>query len=538
MLIFVGGHIGAGKSTIARGFAEAISCPYYDIDEVKKVVFREDPDFERNMREGIPFSDETRLKVYDRVIEDLKSLRSDSEHVVVDETLHKRQPRHRLYEAAREIFDDFVIIWVKADEKVVLDRLNSKKREGHILNDPVPMHEAFRREFEEFNRSVIVCSNNGTPEDGIRLLKNLIGNTAKLATMLNEEAPVGGGAMIGTTITQHLIEEQRRIPGATGDLTSVINDVVTACKAIASALRYGRLAGEDVLGVSSATNVQGETQKTLDILANDLFVQRTELGGHVAALVSEEMENIRHLRSSGQKGRYLLLCDPVDGSSNIAENASIGTVFSILKRPEGAEGPPDEREFLQVGTRQVCAGYAIYGPSTMIVMTTGKGVNGFTLDPRIGEFVLSHPSMRLPVHCPRFFINLADRRFWDEALKRYVAECLSGSGQPGASIYDYRWSGGVVADVHRILVAGGIYLSPGIGRKDGQENIGKLRLLYEVNPLSFLIEQAGGRASDGTRRAMEIEPASLHQRSLVYFGSRGEVDRFLEACSGDRSMIA
>ena len=239
--------------------------------------------------------------------------------------------------------------------------------------------------------------------------------------------------MIGTTITQFLIEEQRAIPEATGDLTSVINDIVTACKAIAAAMRYGALSDLDVLGVSASENVQGETQKTLDVIANELFIRRTEFGGHVAALASEEMESVQQLPDGYPRGRYLLLCDPVDGSSNIAENAAIGTIFSILRRPEGASGQPSEAEFLQAGVAQVCAGYAIYGPACMIVMTTGHGVNGFTLDPSVGEFILSHPGMCIPAENPRFFINTAFADHWDEPIRRYVDDCLAGR--------DGRWGG-------------------------------------------------------------------------------------------------
>ena len=334
--------------------------------------------------------------------------------------------------------------------------------------------------------------------------------------------------MIGTTITQFLIEEQRNIDGATGDLTSVINDVVTACKTISSAMRYGALSDEDLLGVSDTENVQGEEQKTLDIVANDLFLSRTEFGGHVAAMVSEEMENVYVPHTQDSKGRYLLLYDPVDGSSNIAENAAIGTIFSILKRPDGATGAPALEEFLQPGKQQVCAGYAIYGPSTMILMTTGNGVNGFTLDPLIGEFVLSQAGMRIPDDSVRLYTNYLHSPHWDKATQAYFNDCMAGRDGPRGRDFDPRWSAGAVADIHRLFFSGGVYFYPTNARFRAQGLTSKLRLLYEVNPLSFLVEQAGGKASDGERRALDVQPQTLHQRSPIICGSGSEVDYFLK----------
>ena len=342
--------------------------------------------------------------------------------------------------------------------------------------------------------------------------------------------------MIGTTITQFLIEEQRGIPEATGDLTAVINDVVTACKAISAAMRYGALSDEDVLGASASTNTQGETQKNLDIIANEVFLRRTEFGGHVAAMVSEEMDSIHQLPPDVPAGRYLLVYDPVDGSSNVAENAAIGTIFSILKRPHDASGKPAVAEFLQPGDRQVCAGYAIYGPSTMIVVTTGNGVNGFTLDPLIGEFVLTHPAIRIPESSERFTANLVHARHYDETIRGYFWRCIEGSdGEHGRDV-DLRWSAGAVADVHRLLISGGIYINPGSAKLREYGWAGKLRLLYEVNPLAFIVEQAGGIASNGESRVLEQMPEDLHQRSPVILGSKIEVREYLDyvsACSGE-----
>lgn len=334
--------------------------------------------------------------------------------------------------------------------------------------------------------------------------------------------------MIGTTITQFLIEEQQNYPKASGDLTSVINDVVTACKTISAAMRYGGLSDDDLLGVAATENVQGETQKTLDIIANDLFLRRTEFGGHVAAMVSEEMETVFQAQSQNSAGHYLLLYDPVDGSSNIAENATIGTIFSILRRPDDATGKPTPKEFLQPGDQQVCAGYAIYGPSTMIVMTTGNGVNGFTLDPLIGEFIISHPNMEIPKNSPRICVNLlALNQTWDPRVEQHISECMKGRDGPRGRDFELRWSAGAVADVHRLLISGGIYFNTTNAMMHKQGILGKLRLLYEVNPLSFLVEQAGGMATTGQIRALEVEPESLHQRCPVILGSNEEVRHLL-----------
>jgi fructose-1,6-bisphosphatase I len=342
--------------------------------------------------------------------------------------------------------------------------------------------------------------------------------------------------MIGTTITQFLIEEQRNIPGATGDLTSVINDIVTACKAIASAMRYGALSDGDLLAAAPSRNVQGEAQQTLDILANELFLRRTEFGGHVAAMVSEEMEEIYQLADPSPRGRYLLLYDPVDGSSNIDQNAAIGTIFSILRRPDGAAGRPAIDEFLQPGMHQVCAGYAIYGSSCMIVMTTGNGVNGFTLDPIVGEFILTNRDMRIPEDCSRYFMNSSYAPFWDEPIRRYAHDCALGTDGPRQRDFDIRWSACVVADVHRLMIAGGILISAANSKWRREGLPAKLRLLYEVNPLAFIIEQAGGLASAGAGRVLEVMPESLHQRSPIIAGSRNEVNLVLGEYLGEAML--
>lgn len=334
--------------------------------------------------------------------------------------------------------------------------------------------------------------------------------------------------MIGTTITQFLMEEQRRYPSATGDLTSVINDIVTACKTIAAAMRYGAISDEELFGIADTENSQGEVQKRLDVIANHLFLRCAESGGHVAAMASEEMASIHQLPEDDPKGRYLLLYDPVDGSYNIDENASFGTIFSILKRPDGATGRPDETEFLQPGTQQVCAGYAIYGPSCMIVMTTGNGTHGFTLDPLVGEFVLTHPAMSIEPASARLSANIGWAGEWEEPLRQYVRDRMDGTGSFAGVETDLRWSRCMVADIHRILISGGVYASSANNELRGRGHSGVVRVLYEINPMAFIVEQAGGTARSGGHRSLEVEVEELHQRGPVVIGSRGDVADFLE----------
>jgi fructose-1,6-bisphosphatase I len=330
---------------------------------------------------------------------------------------------------------------------------------------------------------------------------------------------------IGTTITEYFIEEQRRIKGVSGDFTALINDIVIACKAISSAVRYGSLIG--VLGAADTENIQGETQKKLDVISNNLFIKRNEWAGHVAAMASEEMADVYHLPVQYPRGKYLLVFDPLDGSTNTDVNGAVGTIFSILRRPEGALGEPTEDDFLQPGTRQVCAGYALYGPSSMMVLTTGHGVNGFTLDQRIGEFILTNPDMQIPADTQEFSINMAYMRFWDPPVRRYIDECLAGKEGPRRKDFNMRWAGAMIADVHRVLTRGGVFLYP-IDRKIRSKNQeGKLRLLYEANPMSFIVEQASGLATTGAERIMELPPANLHQRCPVIMGSKNEVERII-----------
>jgi len=328
--------------------------------------------------------------------------------------------------------------------------------------------------------------------------------------------PTGGKS----TLTQFLIEARRRHPGATGDLNALVTDVSLACKAIARKVAYGELAG--VLGSAGCDNVQGETQKELDVLSNRLFIRATEWGGHLAGMVSEEMEQPYTLPPQHPRGKYLLLFDPLDGSSNIDVNVAVGSIFSILRAPTPGQDP-QPADFLQPGTAQVCAGYAIYGPSTMLVLTFGRGTHAFTLDPMLGEWVLSHPDLRIPHSTREFAINASNSRFWEPAVKRYVDECLAGQTGPRGEDFNMRWIASLVAETHRILMRGGVFLYPR-DRKDPARP-GRLRLLYEANPISFLIEQAGGGASTGRTRLMDTQPESLHQRIGFVFGSKNEVSR-------------
>jgi fructose-1,6-bisphosphatase I len=324
----------------------------------------------------------------------------------------------------------------------------------------------------------------------------------------------------GETITQFISEEQRRVGGATGEFTALLNDIVTACKYISNAVNQGALVG--VLGTAGSENVQGETQKKLDVISNDVFIQSNEWAGHLAAMASEEMDDIYPIPAQYPKGKYLLTFDPLDGSSNIDVNISVGSIFSILRCPDGVTDPT-AGDFLQPGTKQVCGGFALYGPSTMLVLTTGNGVNGFTLDQNVGEFILTHPNMTIPADTTEFAINMSNMRFWEEPVQRYVDECLAGKTGSRDKDFNMRWVASMVAEVYRILTRGGIFMYP----KDTKDpsKAGKLRLMYEANPMSFIVEQAGGASSTGRERIMDVQPEDLHQRVPVILGSKNEVER-------------
>jgi len=332
-----------------------------------------------------------------------------------------------------------------------------------------------------------------------------------------------------STLTQFLIEERRRYPGATGDFNALILDVTLACKAIASAVAYGELGGamgNHAPEAGGSVNVQGETQKKLDVLSNEVFMQRTEWSGHLAGMASEEMDLPHQIPAQYPRGHYLLVFDPLDGSSNIDVNVSVGSIFSVLRAPQAViDSGRDvvEADFLQPGATQMAAGYALYGPTTMLILTVGRGVNGFTLDPNLGEFMLTHPDMKIPPDTQEFAINASNARFWEAPVKRYVDECLAGKTGPRGKDFNMRWIASMVAEAHRILMRGGVFLYP----RDTKDPLkpGRLRLLYEANPVGMIMEQAGGRASTGREPMMDVLPTSLHQRIGLVFGSKNEVER-------------
>lgn len=322
------------------------------------------------------------------------------------------------------------------------------------------------------------------------------------------------------SLTQHLIEEQRLHNTIPSELRLLIEVVSRACKTISHSVSKGALG--DVLGAASTENVQGEIQKKLDIISNEILLQANEWGGHLAAMASEEMESFHPIPNRYPKGEYLLLFDPLDGSSNIDVNVTIGTIFSVLKAPEGMQ-EPSEQDFLQAGTKQVAAGYAVYGPQTMLVLTTGNGVNCFTLDREMGSWVMTQRDIKIPADTAEYAINASNARHWFPPVRSYVDELEQGKAGPRGKNFNMRWIASMVADVHRILNRGGIFMYPADARDPDKP--GKLRLMYEANPMSLIIEQAGGAATDGQRRILDIQPAGLHQRVAVFLGSKNEVER-------------
>lgn len=335
-----------------------------------------------------------------------------------------------------------------------------------------------------------------------------------------------------TTLARFLISQSGRHPTATGELNSLVLDVALACKAISRRVAHGALAG--VLGAESSTNTHGETQQTLDLIANDLFLQVNEWAGRVAGMVSEELDGPHHMPVEHPRGKYLLAFDPLDGSSNIDVNLSVGSIFSILRAPRPGLDAAAE-DFLQPGSEQVCAGYAIYGPATMLVLSVGTGVHGFTLDPGLGEFFLTHPDLTIPASAAEFAINASNRRFWEPPVRRYVDECLAGEPGPRGKDYNMRWIASLVAELHRILTRGGVFLYPNDSKDP--ERAGRLRLLYEAAPVAFLVEQAGGRASTGRHRMLDVVPQELHQRVPFVFGASEEVERVEALHADDRSDV-
>ena len=325
------------------------------------------------------------------------------------------------------------------------------------------------------------------------------------------------------SLTRYLVEKQRSSGHIPAQLRLLIEVVARACKGISQAVSKGALGGENsVMGSAGSENVQGEVQKKLDIIANEVLIEANEWGGHLAAMASEEMDDIYVVPNRYPQGEYLLLFDPLDGSSNIDINGGIGTIFSVLKKPEG-DTDVDQQDFLQPGKQQVAAGYCIYGPQTTLVLTVGDGVAMFTLDREQGSFVLITENVQIPEDTQEFAINMSNMRHWDEPIKRYIDECLQGKAGPRGKDFNMRWVAAMVADVHRILTRGGVFLYPWDKREP--EKAGKLRLLYEANPMSWLVEQAGGAATNTQQRILDIQPDKLHQRVSVVLGSKNEVER-------------
>ncbi len=321
------------------------------------------------------------------------------------------------------------------------------------------------------------------------------------------------------TLTQFLIEQQRA-GRVSADLRLLLEVVARACKAISVNVSKGALAG--ILGEAGTDNVQGEAQKKLDVIANEILLQANEWGGHLAAMASEEVENVHQIPFDFPKGGFLLMFDPLDGSSNIDIDVTVGTIFSVLRNPEG-EGDPTEASFMQPGRDQVAAGYAIYGPSTQFVLTVGKGVHAFTLDRELGSFIYTTPYMTVPEETCEFAINASNVRHWEKPVQRYIAELQEGKAGPRGVDFNMRWVASMVADVHRVLTRGGIFLYP-LDEKCRAQG-GKLRLMYEANPMAMLIEQAGGAATTGRERILDLQPHKLHQRVPVVLGSKAEVER-------------
>jgi fructose-1,6-bisphosphatase I len=322
------------------------------------------------------------------------------------------------------------------------------------------------------------------------------------------------------SLTQYLVEQQRQHGHIPEQLRLLIEVVARACKRIAISVNKGALG--DVLGSAGSENVQGEVQKKLDVISNEVLIEANEWGGHLAAMASEEMDSIHVVPHRYPQGEYLLLFDPLDGSSNIDVNVSIGTIFSVLRKVGHARGVSEE-DFLQPGRQQAAAGYCVYGPQTTLVLTVGDGVAMFTLDREQGSWVLTADDVQIPADTKEFAINMSNMRHWAPPVRRYIDECLAGREGPRGKDFNMRWIASMVADVHRILTRGGIFMYPWDAREPDKP--GKLRLMYEANPMAFLVEQAGGAATDGHGRILDLAPKKLHERVSVILGSRNEVER-------------
>ena len=320
------------------------------------------------------------------------------------------------------------------------------------------------------------------------------------------------------TLSQHLIEERRRFPEASGCLNGLIFDIVGACKIIASQVGSGLLAWPDL----AAQELGNSECQTLQKAAHDIFAQTIMGSGNIAGLASQISREVESVEQYALRGRYLLIIDPLDGASNIDLNVPMGSIFSILRAPEG-DRPLKENDFFQPGSAQVAAGYVLYGPSTTLMLTVGNGVQGFTLDSLTGDFFLTHPDIVIPPNTDEFAINASYSRFWGAPIKRYIDECIAGETGPRKKDFNMRWIDSTVADAHRVLMRGGVFMAP-LGNNNPHKQ-DALRLLYECNPIGMLVEQAQGVIGTGTKPLLTILPESLHQRTTVIFGSKNEVDR-------------
>ncbi len=321
------------------------------------------------------------------------------------------------------------------------------------------------------------------------------------------------------TLGQFIIERQADFPYAKGELSRLLRDIGIAAKLVNREVNKAGLV--DILGDMGETNVQGEDQKKLDVYANEQFINALRSGGECLAVASEENEDLIEIEGPvSQNAKYLVCIDPLDGSSNIDVNVSIGTIFSIYRRKNESTGTATIEDFMIKGSEQVAAGYIIYGSSTMLVYTTGKGVNGFTLDPSIGEFCLSHPDMKIPEEGMLYSINEGNYMHFPDGVKKYIKYCQEEDKSTNRP-YSSRYIGSLVADFHRNMIKGGIYIYPSTGKSPN----GKLRLLYEANPLAFIVEQAGGKASNGFDRILDVQPESLHQRVQLFIGSNKMVEK-------------
>jgi fructose-1,6-bisphosphatase len=321
-----------------------------------------------------------------------------------------------------------------------------------------------------------------------------------------------------TNVNKFLVEEQRRNPELAGDFSMLVSDIVRSCKAIAQEVSRGALASLP----GNAADPQEGAKKTLYAVSNQTILQHCEWGGHLAAMSSGGMEDIYPIPGEGQRGKYLLLFNPLDDSSNSDVNLSDGSIFSVLRCPEDCR-EPSVNDFLQPGSLQIAAGYALYGSSTMLVLTVGSGTHGFTLDREIGEFLLTHPHLQIPAETQIFSINASKNRFWEPPIRRYVDECLAGRTGVREKDFNMQWAAAMVADVHRILTRGGIFICPRIN--DDSREPGRIDLLHKANPMAMIVEQAGGMASTGYERIGDVVPATLHQGVPTIVGSRDEVER-------------